>query len=54
MTELSFDFCQDIVTLNQKCTKIYFVSEGSIEIIIYNKANEFCQLEVLKQGDIFG
>ena len=48
MKEIQFDQGEDIITEFQKCTKIFFVYEGEIEIVIYNKKDECCQLEVLR------
>ena len=54
MKELYFDQCQNIVRSNSECSKIYFVASGAVEVIIHNSKNECCQLDVLRQGDVFG
>ena len=54
MKEEIYGPLDEIIKSNTKATKIYFVVEGQVEILIHNMKNECCQLDILNQGDNMG
>ena len=54
MVEEEFEKGDQIFDCDEVCDKIYFITEGKVEIEIHNEKNECITIETLGRGDIIG